>query len=138
MGIPIVKSVIDIMPRLNMEGDLMMVTDSRPAATNTKVIALINLLEMEPGTLAEYPDAGGRSILLSLYRAETPEATLSQLNAMAKLYIDLDVSFTYEKDHFNPEVIIIYGTITGLPGRIQFNVKREGNIAKIISPKYTQ
>lgn len=131
-----VKNIIDFIPQSDITGDLLRITDTKPAATNTKVQALVHMLEMFPATLMEVPDAGLHMELHSLFGEQDATPVLKILQDRIESHTDLKIVFSSEKDKFDPGLVLITGVVQNLPGRVKFQLKREGSVAKIISPRY--
>ncbi len=134
----IIPTRVDVVPQIDVTGDFALWKDNSILSINSKVNALLTMMEMEKGTLPDYPECGAREILNKIYYSTQEKAAgyVDEIKAMAKVYIQLTINFVSRVDPSDDTKLNITIEIDGLPVTLSFSLVNNSatNIVNIVNP----
>lgn len=134
------QTLIDVVPQIDVTGDFELWRDDSIMNINSKVNALLTLMEMERGTIPDFPGCGGREILNRIYFSTDSKATnaVEMLGQMAKTFLNLDITFSSSRDPSNLDKLNVVIQISNLPVTLSFSLvnNSDSNIVNIVDPSF--
>ena len=129
------SKIVDIIPIANMDGQYLKITDSHQLNLNNKVNSLLNLLCLQKSTLMCNPELGDYSTLISIPFGDLDDI-VEELRRSIGNHLTFPVDLTYKTYGVNNEIVKLYATLEGLPGKIEFDMRNYNSEYKLINPKF--
>ena len=134
MAIKIDKSIIDIIPVIE-NNDAKIIYDHGLVKFNKIILGVFNQLQMEQGTMEDYPDMGCFDYLLNIYFSESQNGIINQIRDNLKTYQNEEINIDIVKDDYNSKCVSIVITVENIPNlKFTADLVRENNSVKIVKP----
>ena len=131
------KTVIDIIPVID-GGDVKKIYDHGVTKINQIILGVFNQLNMERGTLDDFPDIGCVESLLKLYFNDTTYTSLSEIRDNFRIYQNKNINCDIIINPSNPEDAQIIITVDDIPNlRFTADILNKNQNIKIVNPVVT-
>jgi len=126
--------IVDFIPSPSL-GDFNKISDTNILRTNTRLVNLFHMLDIESGTHIIYPDVGINDKLEEMLFNEDYMSVMNSVSNVIQKYLGEDILI--EPDYnVNDDSLSIVITIDDVPGSIRASLDFSGNYVKIVDPRY--
>jgi hypothetical protein len=131
-------TTVDFIPKINLEGQFVKISDMSHQQNNNRVNSLLNLIEYIEGTNSMFPKLGIGKFIHGISFNEEMDSMMDRLSSICTAQLGFAVSFDYKNDPNDETMIIVNSVIDGLPGSIEFSAETRQNFTSLINPKYVK
>ena len=130
------KTIIDIVPKYDSLSQFHKIKDTDLFEMNNKVSSLLNILSFNEGMNGIFPTMGCYVKLQHIPYTENINEIIDAIRTSITQFIDFNIDINYEKDPRDEDAYNININVENLPGKLSFNITRNGSFVKLINPRY--
>lgn len=135
MATKIDKSMVDILPVFS-NNDAKKVYDHSQVKFNQIILSVFNQMQMENGTLDDYPDCGCLESLLTIHFSESQKNVENEIRKNLEFYQDEPISVEFIKDENDRKSISIEITVDSVPNyKFTADIVKNKQSIRIVNPE---